>query len=395
MDFRFSTEEEAFQREVRDFVLAEVPQELRWSERVAFTDALWPSILEARKRLTLKGWTTMHWPAEYGGQGASHITHMLLVEELAYWGIPQAIAFDDGPNIIGPTIIRFGSDHLKRTLLPPIARAETFWCQGYTEPGSGSDLAAVRTTAAQDGDHYVINGQKDFISGAARADWIHVLTRTNSDAPRYHNLTYFVVDMGSPGITLRPLDEAHGRSGMLNEIFFDNVRVPIENLIGERDGGWQVAMSTLNLERAGIENVGRARGFLEDTVKYARETLRYGKPLFNVTHIRSKLAEMAVKIEACRLAAYRVAWLRDQGLDPVYESSMSKLLSSEMWQYLTNVTFQVSGLYGPLKPGSKRAPIKGRISEEYIGSTLETIYEGTSEIQRNIIAQRGLGLPRS
>ena len=394
MDFRFSPEQQAFQKEIRDFVLTELPQELLWSERIAFTDALWPAVLEARKKLAEKGWATMHWPVEYGGQGASHITQMLLVEEIAYWGVPQAISFDDGPNIIGPTLMQFGSEHLKNTHLPAIVRAETFWCQGYTEPGAGSDMASVRTTAVQNGDYYVINGQKDFISGAARADWIHILTRTNPEAPRHHNLSYFVVDMRSPGITLRPLDEAHGRSGMLNEVFFDNLRVLAENLVGELDEGWQVAISTLNLERSGIENVGHARRLLEDMVAYARETVHDGKSLFSVAQVRSKLAEMAVKIESCRLAAYRVAWLREQGLNSVYESSLSKLLTSEMWQQFTNVALQILGLYGPLESGSRYAPLKGRVEEAYMGSIFETIYEGTSEIQRNIIAQRGLGLPR-
>ena len=181
---------------------------------------------------------------------------------------------------------------------------------------------------------------------------------------------------------------------MLNEVFFDNLRVPAENLVGELDGGWQVAISTLNLERSGIENVGHARRLLEDMVAYAKETVHDGKSLFSVAQVRSKLAEMAVKIEVCRLAAYRVAWLRDQGLNPAYESSMSKLLSSEMWQQFTNVALQVLGLYGPLESDSTHAPLKGRVEEAYMGSIFETIYEGTSEIQRNIIAQRGLGLPR-
>ena len=394
MDFRLSPGEQAFQREVRDFTLAEIPQELRWSERAAFTDALWPMVMEARSRLTRKGWATMHWPVEYGGLGASHVTQTLLMEEMAYLGVPQAIAFDDGPNLIGPALIRFGSDRLKSVHLPAIASAETFWCQAYTEPEGGSDLASVRTTAVEDGGHYVINGRKKFIGGAARADWAHVLTLTNPEAPRHHNLSYFVVDMRSPGITLRPLDEAHGRSGMLNEVFFRDVRVPAGNLVGERDEGWQVAMSALNLERSGVESIGRARGLLEDMVAYARETKRHGESLFNLAGVRSRLAETSVRIEACRLAAYRVAWLRDQGQSPVYESSMSKLLSSEMWQQFADTATRALGLYGSLESGSGHAPLGGRVAEAYESAVFETIYEGTSEIQRNIIAQQGLGLPR-
>ena len=394
MDFRFSAEEETFQGEVRDFILTEIPRELRWREKDAFTDALWPTVLEVRKKLAQKGWAIMHWPGHYGGQDASALKQMILREEMAYCGIPQAIPFDDGPNLIGPAIIQFGSNHLKNTHLPSIARADTFWCQGYTEPGGGSDLASVHTTAVQEGDHYVINGQKDYVGGAARADWIHILARTNPEATRHQDISCFVVDMNSPGITLRALDEAHGRSGMLNEVFFDGLRVPAENVVGEKDGGWLVAMSTLNYERGGMEVIGRARSLLQDLVTYAQETVHNGKALFHVPQVRSKLGEAAMRIEACRLAAYNVAWSQDQGLNPIHKASMSKLLSSETWQWFTNMAFQVLGLYGPLEADSREFPLKGRVEEAYVGSVAETIYMGTSEIQRNIIAQRGLGMPR-
>jgi alkylation response protein AidB-like acyl-CoA dehydrogenase len=394
LDFRFSAQEEAFQKEIRDFILAEVPQELRWREREAFTDALWPAMLEARGKLAKMGWATIHWPTEYGGQGASPVAQMLIREEMAYWGAPQAFSFDDGPNLIGPSIIQFGSEHLKSTHLPPIARAETFWCQGYTEPGGGSDLASVHTTAVRDGDYFVINGQKDYCAGAARADWIHILARTNPQAPRHRDISCFVIDMRSPGITLRALDEAHGRSGMLNEVFFDDTRVPAENVVGDVDGGWHVAMSTLERQRPGIEGVGRARALLEDLVTCARATAHQGRTLFDSPQVRGKLGELAVDIEACRLAAYRVAWLQEQGHSPTYQASMSKLLTSEMWQRFANAALQVLGLYGTLEPDSRAAPLQGRIAEAYVGSVAETIVMGTSEIQRNIIAQRGLGLPR-
>ena len=394
MDFRFSAQEETFRREVREFILTEVPQTLHWAERVAYNDDLWPTVLETRRRLALKGWATMHWPSEYGGQGASSVMQMILREEMAYHGIPEAIAFDDGPVLIGPIIVQYGSEQQKKTHLPPITRGETYWCQGYTEPGGGSDLAGLRSFAVRDGDYYVINGQKDYCSGAARADWIHYLALTDTNAPRHHGIGCFLVDMRSPGITLRALDEAHGRSGMLNEVFFDDVRVPAENLLGGEGGGWQVAMSTLNRERVGIENVGCAQGLFHDLVAYAKETVRDGKSLFQVPQVRSKLAAAAVDIEACRLAAYRVAYLQEQGNDAVYEGSMSKLLSSEMLQRFANMALQVLGLYGTLEPGSEAAPLMGRLEDVYVSSISSTIYIGTSEIQRNVIAHRGLGLPR-
>ena len=394
MDFRFSAQEETFRREVREFILAEIPQELHWAERVAYYDALWPTVLETRRKLAQRGWATMHWPKEYGGQGASPILQVILREEMARWGIPEAIAFDDGPVLIGPTIVQYGTEQQKEAHLPPITRGDIYWCQGYTEPGGGSDLAGLRSFAVRDGDYYVINGQKDYCSGAARANWIHYLALTDTEAPRHRGIGCFLVDMRTPGITLRAIDEVHGRDGMLNEVFFDDVRVPAENLLGGEGGGWQVAMSTLNRERVGIENVGCAESLLHDLVTYAKETVRDGKSLFHIPQVRSKLAAAAVDIEGCRLAAYRVACLQEQGDDAVYEGSLSKLLSSEMLQRFANTGLQILGMYGTLEPGSKEAPLTGRLEEIYVGSISSTIYNGTSEIHRNVIARRGLGLPR-
>ena len=394
MDFRFSAPEEAFRREIRDFIHTEIPLELRWSERVAHTDALWPSVCYALKKLAERGWLTMHWPREYGGQGVSPVVQMLFREEMVYWGLPECVANPDGPNLIGPTIIRNGSDHLKQTFLPSIARAEAFWCQGYTEPASGSDLAGLRTNAVEDGDHFIVSGQKDYNSGSARADWVHLLVSTDPNAPRHRGISYIAVDMHSPGVKLRGLPEANDRSGWLNEIFFDEVRVPKENLIGEKDKGWPLAMEMLNRARGGIEYYARSKRVLDDLVEYANATVRDGRPLIQGLDVQRTLGEMATGIEACRLASYRVAWLREQGHHPIHEASMSKLLGSEMWQRVTDLALQVMGLYGPLEPGSPGAPLAGRIEDAYVSSVANTIHLGTSEIQRNIIAQRGLGMPR-
>ena len=372
-----------------------MPDELRWCERDAFTDSLWPAVTEARRELARLGLTTMHWPVDHGGRGASRVTHTLIVEEMSYRGVPQVVAFDDGPNVIGPMLMRFGSDQQKRVHLPAIARADVFWCQAYTEPGAGSDMAAMSTTAILDGDHYVLNGLKKFVGGAARADWAHVLARTGPEEHRHHNLGYFLVDMRSPGISLKPIKEAHGRYGMLNEVVFNNVRVPVENLLGGHDQGWQVAMSALDLERSGIENVGRSQALLDDMIEYAQTAARSGgRRLLNDPAVRQRLAEAAVRVEASRLAAYRVAWLRDQGLPVTHQSSMSKLMTSETWQHVAAVALRTLGPDALLLPAADRSPLRGRIALADVSSLSETIYEGASEIQRNIIAQRGLGLPR-
>ncbi len=394
MDFRFSAEESAFRDEVREFILAEIPPEIRWQDRTAYSDDLWPTVLEARRKVAQRGWATMHWPAEHGGQDCSPVIHMLFREEMAYRGVPEAISYDDGPNLIGPAIIEYGSDHLKSAHLPAIAAAETFWCQGYTEPGGGTDLASVRTTAVQNGDHYVVNGQKDYVGGGARADWIHILARTNPEAPRHRDVSYFVINMNTDDISLRALDEVDGRSGMLNEVFFDDLPAPAEWMVGEPGMGWQIAMSVLNRQRVGIELVGRARALLDDLAAYTRETSAGGKALFDHSHVRSKLGEMAMSIEACRVAAYRVAWMQLEGADSSHAASMSRLLSTEMWRQFTGDALQVLGLYGSLEPGSKAAPLMGRLEEAYISSVATTLHMGSSEIQRTIIAQRGLGMPK-
>ena len=351
-------------------------------------------MLEARRKVARKGWATMHWPAEHGGQDCSPVLSMLFREEMAYWGVPEAVSYDDGPNLIGPAIIEYGSDALKSAHLPSIASADTFWCQGFTEPGGGTDLASVRTTAVQDGDRYVVSGQKDYVGGAARADWIHILARTNPEAPRHRDVSYFVIDMRSSNISLRALDEVDGRSGMLNEVFFDDLEAPAEWMVGEPGMGWQIAMSVLNRQRVGIELVGRARALLDDLAAYAREPADGGKALFDHPHVHSKLGEMATSIETSRVAAYRVAWLQKEGQDYGHAASMSRLLSSEMWRRFTADALQILGLYGSLEPGSRAAPLMGRLEQAYVSSVAATLHLGTSEIQRTIIARRGLGMPK-
>ena len=395
MDFRFSPEQLALRQEVERFIRDHMPEELRWCEREAFTGALWPLVTAARREFARLGWTTIHWPSEFGGRGASRVTHTLVVEAMSYLGLPQVIAFDDGPNIIGPTIMRFGSEQQKRIHLTAIASADAFWCQAYTEPGAGSDMAAMSTTAVLDGGHYVVNGRKKFVGGAARADWAHVLARTGPEEHRHHNLGYFLVDMRSPGISLEPIEEAHGRHGMLNEVLFDDVRVPVENLLGGHNEGWQVAMSALDLERSGIENVGRSAALLKDVIEYAQASERRGgPPLLDDPAVRQRLADASVRVEASRLTAYNAAWRMDSGLPITHHSSMSKLMTSETWQHVAAVALCTLGPDALLLPAASHAPVQGRIADAVVSSLSETIYEGASEIQRNIIAQRGLGLPR-
>jgi len=395
MEFRFSPEEEAFRQEVREFLRRE------WSEDAAEGGAESPlgygggrgldEIRRFQKKLAQKGWLTLAWPKEYGGMGASVMKQVIFNEEMAYHRAPQQLGV--GPDRVGPTIILYGTEEQKREHLPPIANADVIWCQGFSEPGAGSDLASLQTTAVEDGDYFVVNGQKIWTSLAHVADWMILLARTDPDAPKHRGISYFLVDMRTPGITVRPLIDMTGRHAF-NQVFFDNVRVPRKNLVGELNRGWYVAAATLDFERSGINRVMAGVRLYEELVEYARETVRDGRPLMALPTVRHKLAELRIEFEVGRLLAYRVAWVQAQGRIPNQEASMSKLFGSELQQRLARAGVEIMGLGGQLRPGSKWAPMAGRIADYYLGAVSTTIAAGTSEVMRNIIAIRGLGLPR-
>ncbi len=260
MEFQFTAEDQQFRQEVRAFIKA------NWGESGSggggeVDDLETHQRTRAfEKRLAERGWLTMAWPNEYGGQGASHIRQMIFREECAYFGAPGSGG--QGINMIGPCIMVHGTEDQKQRFLPPIASAEVMWCQGFSEPGSGSDLASLQTRATLDGDDYVINGQKIWTSGAQFADYIHVLARTDPDAPKHRGITYFLLDMKSPGISVRPIVQMHGRSGF-NETFFDNVRVPRSNVLGEANRGWYAAATTLDFERSGVSVFAAGKKLLE------------------------------------------------------------------------------------------------------------------------------------
>ncbi|GBD13533.1 Putative acyl-CoA dehydrogenase FadE17 [bacterium HR24] len=395
MEFRFSPEEEAFRQEVREFLRQE------WSEEATEGGAESPlgygggrgldEIRRFQKKLAQKGWLTLAWPKEHGGMGASIMKQVIFNEEMAYHRAPQQLGV--GPDRVGPTIILYGTEEQKREHLPRIANAEVIWCQGFSEPGAGSDLASLQTSAVPDGDYFVINGQKIWTSLAHVADWMILLARTDPDAPKHRGISYFLVDMRTPGITVRPLVDMTGRHAF-NQVFFDNVRVPRKNLVGELNRGWYVAAATLDFERSGINRVMAGIRLYEELVQYARETERDGRPLMADPTIRHKLAELKIEFEVGRLLAYRVAWIQSQGRIPNQEASMSKLFGSELQQRLARAGIEMLGLGGQLRPGSKWAPMAGRIADYYLASVSTTVAAGTSEVMRNIIAMRGLGLPR-
>jgi alkylation response protein AidB-like acyl-CoA dehydrogenase len=386
MDFRFSAEDQAFRQELRRFLRAEWPggtgdaspdSEEEYRQERAF-----------EKKLAGRGWLTLAWPREYGGQAATHVRQAIMKEECSYFRAP----YGGGPGgqatgLVGPAIMAHGTDEQKQRFLPPIVAGEAYWCQGFSEPGAGSDLAAVQTRAERQGDVYVINGQKVWTSGAAYADWMHLIARTDPDAPKHKGISYFLIDMKSPGVTYRQIPEMTGRAGFY-ETHLENVAVPRQNLLGEENAGWYVATTTLQFERSGVARIGALQRSLDDIVAYVREAPG------QANGARQRLAEHAIEIEAGRWLAYRVAWMQDRGQSPDHEASQSKVFATEVAQRLANTVVNLLGPAGTLAQSSAHAPMQGSANFLYLLTVHWTISAGTSEIQRNIIAQRGLGLPR-
>ena len=390
MDFQFTAEDELFRKEVREFVLQELPDNWEGGGRYPDEDD-WDLTLSLRKKMAERGWLTMHWPEEYGGQNATAVRSAIFSEELTYNRTPGRDIF--GVRMLGPTLMIHGSEEQKRTHLPPVARGEIQWCQGYSEPESGSDLASLDTRAVLDGDEYVVNGSKIWTSMAHRADWIMLLTRTDPDAPKHRGITFMLVDMKTPGIEVRPITNMAGRHEF-NQIMLDNVRVPRANVVGEENRGWYVAVTLLDFERSGIDFSASGRRILDELTEYTTETTRNGRPLIELPWVRSLLADRYIDCEVARLMAYNVAYMQGHGLIPNKEASMSKVFGSETVQRITAAGMDILGMYGVLAREEKWAPLKGRIQEAWMSAFAGTIAAGTSEIQRNIIASRGLDLPR-
>ena len=394
MDFRFTPEEEAFRKEVQDFLEKEMPP--GWDsigmEDEFGIDENWAVCRQMAKKLAAKGWLAMAWPKEYGGQARSYIEQAIFIEEMALRGAPGVDTF--GVRMVGPTLIRFGTEEQKKQHLGGIARGEVVWSEGFSEPEAGSDLASLQARAVEDGNDFIINGQKVWTSGAHRSDWIFFLVRTDPQAPKHRGISFLLADIKTPGIEVRPLINILGGHAF-NEVYFDDARVPKENVVGEKNKGWYVAAALLDFERSGVQRAASAKLTFNELLKYVNETKRNDKPLARDPIIRQRLAGLAVEIEAARLLAYRVSWMHSRGMIPNYEASISKLIGSELLQRVASTGMQIMGLYGQLERGSKWVPLGARIEREYLASLGWTIAAGTSEVQKNIIAQRGLGLPRS
>jgi alkylation response protein AidB-like acyl-CoA dehydrogenase len=395
MDFRFTEEEVALKAEVHQWLKQEIPQ--RWTELDPGiweeTEESWSISRQFQRKLGQKGWLAPAYPKEYGGLELSHMKRLMLAEELAYNRAPISVEVEITVNWVAPTIILFGNERQKKEYGTRVAKGEIIFCIGYSEPNAGSDLAALQTRAVKVGDEYIINGQKIWCSYAHLADYCWLAVRTDPNVSKHKGISMFIVDMKTPGITVRPLINILNHHSF-NEVFFDDVRIPKDNLVGQENNGWYQLVIALDLERSSIGTAAAQQRIIEELVRYAKETRRNGKPIANDPLLRNQLAEMAVENEILRMMCYRIAWMYTKGIHPSYESSMTMVFSSELMRRLANVGMHIMGHYGELDRDSKWAPLNARIMRMYLSSISIGVGGGSNEIQRNIIAMRGLGLPR-
>jgi 3-oxocholest-4-en-26-oyl-CoA dehydrogenase alpha subunit len=389
MLFLDSPEHAAFRAELREFLAEHLPRE-DWDmrndrdvvghEQEMFTRAF-------RKKLAGRGWLTMGWPETFGGAGASYMTQTVYMEEMSAAGAPGA--YDQGVWLAGPAVMMHGTAAQQERWLPAMRTADVHWCQLFSEPGAGSDLASLQTRAVRDGDAYVLNGQKIWTSGATEADWGILLARTDAEAPKHRGISYFMLDMRLPGVTVRPLVNMMG-SEHFNEVFLDDVRVPADCLIGEENRGWYIATTTLDQERSSINRVVMTRSTLYALIDLVRGSAQHR----NRAEIRHELAERYLEFEIGRWLCYRVAQMQSEGKVPNSEASVSKVFGTELQRQMGITGMRVLGMAGQFEPGTDYAPLKGRIERWALAAPSYTIAGGTSEVNRNIIATRGLGLPR-
>ena len=342
---------------------------------------------EFSRRLGMAGWIGMTWPREYGGGGRSYVERAIVTEELLRAGAPTA-AHWVGDRQIGPALLAYGSETQKREILPRIVRGELVFCLGMSEPGAGSDLASLTTRAVEDGDAFVVDGQKVWTSFAHHAHYCYLVARTDPAAARHHGISEFLVDMTSPGITVRPLVDMTGEHHF-NEVFFENVRVPKHWLIGEKNRGWFQIASQLDYERAGMERLFSYAPLFRDLEAHLRASGRTSDPL-----IRQALARLHADLAVGRLLLYRIAWKLSQGITPTAETALAKLHGTELEQRLVRFAGDALG-YPALLTGGPAAALGGRVARAIVNAPGLTIRGGTVEILRNIVAQRGLGLPRA
>jgi alkylation response protein AidB-like acyl-CoA dehydrogenase len=406
MDFALSPTEEAFRKQLCDWLDENTP-ELRRRRARAGPDAMERGLPQQgdaeemqefsrwwHKKLYDAGYVGIAWPKECGGRGATLMEQVIFNEEMARRRLPSGVG-GLGIGWAGPTIIVHGNDEQRKRFLPKILSGEEVWCQAFSEPGAGSDLAGSQTRAVEDGDEYVINGQKVWTTGGMRADWAILLAKTDFDpkTPRHRSFSYFLMDMHSPGVTVRPLREITGAAAF-GETFLDSVRIPKKLMLGEKNQGWYISMSTLEFERSNSTSAIQYLSSITGLIELVQHTMRNGRPLSEDPITRQKIAQCYIEANVGKYIGLRSLTRQLRGQTPGPESSVGSLLLMELAQRIGDIALQFEGPYSQLVSGSKHAVSRGSWQRNFLASRGRTIMTGTSEIKRNVIAQRTLGLPR-
>ena len=407
MDWADTTEQAAFRQQVHDFIQENLPayykalaeqggelgQEGGWQhDRFLGEPDAKAAAIEWERAVQSRGWVAPHWPSEYGGAGMTPMEQFILKQEMA-----SALAPDvggQGVSMLGPTLIAHGTEEQKTRFLPATLSGEIAWAQGYSEPSAGSDLASLQTRAVRDGDEFVVNGQKIWTSNAHRADWIFALVRTNPDAPKHRGISFMLMDMQTPGISVRPLISG-GWQHFSNETFYEDVRVPVSQVVGEIDRGWYVGMTLLDYERSNISGAVASRRELDDAIAYLKGEGAGKSRVGVLPSVRAEIADRYVETEVGFNFSFRIISMQAAGVIPNYEASTSKMFASELNQRIARTGIKMFGLFSNMwDPDSEHTPNGARFTQDYFHLIPSTIAGGSSEIQRNIIATRGLGLPR-
>ena len=403
MDWGDSTEQATFRDDVASFIRARLPDYYQrlaeqgdqgdWqTDRFLGDDEAKAAAAEWEAAVHERGWVAPHWPQEYGGAGMSSMEHFILNEEMSKAGAPQVGG--QGVAMLGPTLIVHGTDEQKSKFLTATLNGDIAWAQGYSEPSAGSDLASLQTRAIRDGDEWVVNGQKIWTSNAHRADWIFALVRTDPDAPKHRGISFMLMDMQTPGISVRPLISGGWRH-FSNETFYEDVRVPASQVVGEVNRGWYVGMTLLDYERSSIGGAVEMERQLLAALEYIQGEGAEQSRVDELPSVRSEIADRYIEIQVSFNLSFRIASMQASGLIPNMEASMGKVFSSEVSQRVHRTGTRMFGLYSNVwDEDSEYSPYRSRFTQNYFHRIPATIAGGTSEIQRNIIATRGLGLPR-
>jgi alkylation response protein AidB-like acyl-CoA dehydrogenase len=397
VDFSLSLDQEAFRERVRAWLELNIPRQ--WVRRAMGSSEVprpeaYEFLREWQRKLWEAGFIGLTWPKEYGGQGLSFVEEMILHQEMALLKAPSILNIL-GVGMAGPTIIAYGTEAQKTRYPAKILSADEIWCQGYSEPNAGSDLASLQTRAVKDGETWVINGQKVWTSLAHLADWMMLLARTDPDAPKHKGITYFLLDMKLPGVTVKPLKQLTG-DAEFSEVFFDNVRVPESQVLGGVNNGWQVGLTTLMYERLalGFGLQVRLRIALDGLVEMARHVEKSGRPTTKDPVLRQKLAQLWIETESLKYTGARAITKLLRGELPGPEASAGKMVWVDVHQRLQELAMEIEGPYSQLVGGSERAIESGIWQYSFLRSRANSIEGGTAEIQKNIIGERVLGLPK-